>query len=160
MNNLSQTQLAAKAAYLNYQSETMLALYKKASETEKAAIIKQIDSFLPIIKANEKLFWLKFRRKLEICNEQSVLFPLGNVYLTVRAREALTESNEQPFDFLNRHQRGDYGLIGKEDWQENDISVKQGFRILSTYKTSKGVKIWVITEADRSSTTILLPSEY
>ncbi len=45
------------------------------------------------------------------------------------------------------------------DWKENDFSVKEGFTIFSAYKTSKGEKLWVITEADRSSSTVLLPSE-
>jgi hypothetical protein len=160
MNNLTQTQQDAKQAYLNYKSEQMLALYKKSSENERKAIIKQIDSFLSIISQDEKMFWLKFRRKLEAFNESKILFPLGQVFMTVGARQALKESNEQPFDFLIRHQTGDYGLICEKDRKENDLSVKEGFRILSAYKTAKGVKIWIITEADRSLTTILLPNEY
>jgi hypothetical protein len=73
--------------------------------------------------------------------------------MIVGATEALEESDQQPFEFLSRHQKSDYGIIGKEDWQENDLSVRENFRILSAYKTAKGVKIWIITEADRSSTT-------
>ena len=107
-----------------------------------------------------KIFWLKFRCKLESLNQKTVLFPLGQVFLTIGAREALAESGEKPFDFLSRHQSGDYGIIGKDDWRENDLSVKKGFRILSAYKTANDVKIWCITEADRSSSTVLLPSEY
>lgn len=160
MNNLTQTQHDAKQAYLKHQSEQMLALYKQADKSERNAIIKQIDSFLSVISQDEKLFWLKFRNKLERLNEAGVLFPLGSIYLTIGAREALQEANQEPFDFLSRHQTGDYGLICEEDKQENDLSVKEGFRILSTYKTNNDVKIWIITEADRSSTTILLPSEY
>jgi hypothetical protein len=53
-----------------------------------------------------------------------------------------------------------YGTVGKEDWKENDFSVKEAFRILSAYKTARDVRLWVITEADRSSTTVLIPSEY
>ncbi|MEJ7701223.1 MAG: hypothetical protein WKF71_16480 [Pyrinomonadaceae bacterium] len=100
------------------------------------------------------------RRKLETLNESKVLFPLGNVYLTIGAREALEESNQTANAFLSRHQCGDYGDICEDDKRENELSVKEGFRILSSYKTSQGVKIWVITEADRSSTTLLLPNEY
>ena len=158
--NLTQTQLNAKEAYLNQQSEQILALYKQADTSERKAIIKQIDGFLSVISKDEKLFWLRFRRKLEEINESAILFPLGQVFVTVGAREALEESNQQPFDFLLRHQKGDYGMVGKEDWQENNFSVKAGFRILSAYKTAKEVKIWLITEADRSSSTILLPEEY
>ena len=158
--NLSQTHRQAKEAYLNYQSEQMLALYKQSDTSERNAIIKQIDSFLSVISKDEKLFWLKFRRKLERLNESALLFPLGNVFMTIGAREALEGSNEQPFDFLSRHQTGDYGFVCDEDKQENDLSVKEGFRILSSYLTAKGVKFYIITEADRGSTTLLLPSEY
>jgi hypothetical protein len=160
MNNLTQTQQDAKAAYLNYQSEQMLALYAKADTNERNAIIKQIDSFLSVVPPDAKIFWLKFRRKLEILNESKILFQLGKTVMTIGAKEALTESNQQPNEFLARHQNGDWGIIGKEDAKENDLSVKVGFRILSAYKTARDVKIWVTTEADRSSTTILLPSEY
>ena len=56
--------------------------------------------------------------------------------------------------------RGDWGEVCAEDTQENDLSVDHGFRILSAYTLSTRVKVWVITEADRSSTCILLPEEY
>ena len=161
MNNLTQTQQQAKQAFLNRQQDEMLALYENADTTEREAIIKNIDSFLDVVPKDAKIFWLKFRRKLETLNEQSsVLFPLGEVYLTIGAREALEESNQTPNEFLAKHQSGDWGIIGKEDWKENDFSVKVGFRILSAYETSQDEKLWIITEADRSSTTILLPSEY
>ncbi len=161
MNNLTQTQQDAKAAYLNRQSEQMLALYENADTTEREAIIKNIDSFLDVVPKDAKIFWLKFRRKLETLNEQSsVLFPLGEVYLTIGAREALEESNQTPNEFLAKHQSGNYGDICKDDWEENDLSLKEGFRILSSYKTSKDVKLWLITEADRSSSCLLLPEEY
>lgn len=92
--------------------------------------------------------------------ENEVLFPLGQVFLTIGAREALEESNQNPNEFLARHQKGDWGDVCEDDRQENELSVKEGFRILSAYKTDRDVKIWMITEADRSSTTVLLPSEY
>ena len=160
MNNLTQTQQDAKAVYLHKQSDQMLAFYDKADANERKAIIKQINSFLSVISKEEKLFWLKFRRKLETLNKKAVLFPLGNVYLTIGAREALEESNQTATEFLAKHQSGDYGDICEDDKRENELSVKEGFRILSSYKTLKGVKIWIITEADRSSSTALLPSEY
>jgi hypothetical protein len=80
--------------------------------------------------------------------------------MTIGAREALAESNQLPNEFLAKHQAGDWGVVCEDDRRENDFSVKEGFRILSAYKTYDGVKIWIITEADRSSTTLLLPSEY
>jgi len=54
----------------------------------------------------------------------------------------------------------DWGEISEDDAQENELSLKEGFRLLSAYRTVKGQKIWIITEADRSATTVLLPSEY
>jgi hypothetical protein len=158
--NLTQTQKEAKEAFLNKQSEQMLALYKKADTDERNAVIRHIDSFLSVCNQSEKNFWLKFRRKLEVLNEKSILFSLGKIYLTVGASEALEESNQNPSEFLSLHQKGNWGIVGKEDSQENDFSVKNGFRIISAYKTNSDVKIWIITEADRSSTTVLLPSEY
>jgi len=92
--------------------------------------------------------------------QNKVLFPLGQIFLTIGAREVLEESNQTANEFLARHQSGDWGIICADDREENYFSVMEGFRILSAYKTSKGVKIWIISEACRISTTILLPSEY
>jgi hypothetical protein len=101
------------------------------------------------------------RNQNTITNPQNkVLFPLGQVFLTVGVREALEESEQMPIDFLSEHQSGNWGDICEADKQENELSVKEGFRILSAYKTTRGEKLWIITEADRSSTTCLLPSEY
>jgi hypothetical protein len=161
MNNLTQTKQDAKDAYLNNQQEQMINLYQNADADERKSIIKHIDSFFENGSRAEKIFWLKFRLKLERQNEKlKTLFPLGETVITIGAKEALAESNQLPNEFLAKHQIGDWGTVGKDDWQENDLSVKEGFRILSAYKTVCGVKIWVITEADRNSTTILLPSEY
>jgi hypothetical protein len=160
MNNLTQNQPDAKQAYLNQQQEQMLALYEKADTSERKAIIGHIDGFLSTCNQVEKTFWLRFRRKLEILNEKTILFPLGSVFVTIGAREAFYESKQEPFEFLSRHQCGDWGNICKDDADENDFSLKNGFRLLSAYKTACGEKFWIITEADRSSTTILLPSEY
>jgi hypothetical protein len=160
MNNLTQTQQDAKQAYLQQQQESMLAQYEKADTSERIAIIKHIDSFLSTCNQDQKTFWLQFRRKLEKLNESAILFPLGNIYLTIGAREALEESNQQPLEFLSRHQKGDFGIICEDDKRENEFSIKEGFRILSSYKTANGEKIWCITEASREITTLLLPEEY
>ena len=88
------------------------------------------------------------------------LFPLGQVVATAGALQALENAGQEPEEFLNRHDRGDWGEVSDEDKQENGFSVQQGFRILSAYTTSAGERIWIITEADRSATTILLPEEY
>lgn len=92
--------------------------------------------------------------------ENKALFDLGQTIMTIGAQEAFADSNELPSDFLAKHQSGDWGIIGKEDKQENEFSLKNGFRLLSAYRTTKGEKLWVITESDRSVTTILLPEEY
>lgn len=87
-------------------------------------------------------------------------FTLGQVVATPGALDTLRQANQTPFEFLQRHQAGDWGEVSPEDKQENDFSVVQGFRILSAYTLNTGVKLWLLTEADRSYTTLLLPEEY
>lgn len=89
-----------------------------------------------------------------------MLFQLGRILATPGVLEALKESGETPDTFLRRHARGDWGELCGEDRALNDEAVKDGTRILSAYKTKRNEKIWIITEADRSATTCLLPSEY
>ena len=69
MNNLTQAQQDAKQAYLDRQQDEMLVIYQNADKAERSAIIRQIDSFLSVITKGEKIFWLKFRRKLETIDE-------------------------------------------------------------------------------------------
>ena len=86
---------------------------------------------------------------------------LGRVLATPGALRALSEVGEDPLRLLARHASGDSGELDECDRRENERSVKNGWRILSSYPIGKdGEKVWVITEADRSSTTILFPSEY
>ena len=87
-------------------------------------------------------------------------FPLGQIVATPGALVALEEAGASPGTLLKRHVTGDWGGVDEHDRQENEFSVAQGFRLLSAYTLSNGTKLWIITEADRSSTTILLPSEY
>lgn len=87
-------------------------------------------------------------------------FVAGQILITPGAQAALEESEQLPITFLKRHLRGDWGEVDKHDQQENELSLQKGFRLLSAYRTSLNVKIWIITEADRSATTILLPEEY
>jgi hypothetical protein len=89
-----------------------------------------------------------------------MLFELGRIVATPGALRALEAAEQQPAEFLDRHVKGDWGDLDDEDKQENEFSVRNGFRILSAYTTSAGEKIWIITEADRSATTFLLPEEY
>ena len=88
------------------------------------------------------------------------LFPLGQCVATPGALAALEEAGQTPADFLNRHVCGDWGEIHPADKGMNEQALKDGARIFSVYRTSKGEKVWVITEADRASTCILLPDEY
>ena len=76
------------------------------------------------------------------------------------ALAALEKAGQQPGDFLSRHVTGDWGEVPPEDIKENKFSLRHGFRLLSAYRTSAVDKIRVITEADRSSTCVLLPEEY
>ena len=87
-------------------------------------------------------------------------FPLGRFLATPGALEALEQNNQSPFQFFARHINGDWGELDEADRQENELSLKQSFRILSAYHLTDGTKVWIITEADRSATTILLPEEY
>lgn len=88
------------------------------------------------------------------------LFKLGQLLITPGALETLQASGQSPWVFLARHMIGDYGELCDEDKRLNDEAVQDGSRILSSYTASTGAKLWVITEADRSATTILLPVEY
>ena len=87
-------------------------------------------------------------------------FPLGEVVFTPGAFRALVKSGQDAWEFLNRHASGDWGDVDEEDRRENERSLTDGCRLLSAYTLSTGTKIWIITEADRSSTCILLPEEY
>jgi hypothetical protein len=90
----------------------------------------------------------------------NVGFPLGQTVATPGALEAFARTGETPLPFLARHADGNWGDVDEHDKAENDFSVEHGFRILSAYRLADDTKIWIITEADRSSTTILLPEEY
>jgi hypothetical protein len=87
-------------------------------------------------------------------------FTLGQMLLTPGALEALEESGQSPQEFISRHARLEQGELSSEDHKENLFSVDKQLRIFSAYRTTKGVKLWCITEADRNYTTLLLPSEY
>jgi hypothetical protein len=88
-------------------------------------------------------------------------FALGETFITPGAQEALEISGETAIQFLRRHVSADWGAVSEEDAQENEVSLREGFRLLSVYRIAHGRRtIWIITEADRRSTTILVPSEY
>ena len=93
-------------------------------------------------------------------NRQRARFPLGDVVATPGALDALREAKQEPLGLLRRHQTGDWGDLDEEDKAENEFSLTHDLRLLSAYTLPTQVKIWVITEADRSVTTLLLPAEY
>ena len=88
------------------------------------------------------------------------LFPLGEVVATTGAVEALNQHNIEALKLLQLHVNGNWGSVDPEDAKANDFAVKNDERILSSYRIGEHTRIWVITEWDRSVTTLLLPSEY
>ena len=85
--------------------------------------------------------------------------PLGHVVATPGALALAREHGLDVVALLHRHRAGDWGDVSEHDAQANDRSVQNGTRVLSAYQT-RGGKLWVLTEADRSATTVLLPSDY
>ena len=85
-------------------------------------------------------------------------FKLGRLVITPAALEAIPEQEVK--NAIDRHAKGDWGNLSQEDIYEKECALKNGARILSSYELSTGEKFWVITEADRSATTVLLPSDY
>ena len=92
-------------------------------------------------------------------NNTRALFPLGCTHITPAARDLLAAAGISPAALLARHVAGDWGDVPPEDARENALSLRAGFRLVSSYPVGDG-RIWIITEADRSSTLLLLPSEY
>lgn len=92
-------------------------------------------------------------------NSKTIRFPLGQIVATPGALELLDRAAVNASDLLQRHQRGDWGNVPPEDVAENEYAIVNGLRILSSYPLGE-CRIWIITEADRSVTTLLLPEEY
>jgi len=88
------------------------------------------------------------------------MFDLGKIVATPGALNAIRRSSQSPAEFLQRHATGDWGDVDSEDSEANRIALREGERILSSYKTRLGDTVWIITEADRSSTCLLLPEDY
>ena len=93
------------------------------------------------------------------------LFPLGRLVMTGNLQRALQESDPEHWEealkaLIARHAEGDCGDLDSHDRDENDRALKHGGRLFSAYTTSSGLKVWVITEADRTCTTALLPDDY
>lgn len=90
--------------------------------------------------------------------ETRAKFELGTVRMTPGVTEAVNAKERA--EALYRHSTGDWGEVPYSDHQENELSLREGYRLFSVYRTEDGVTFWVITEADRSSTMMLLPEEY
>ena len=86
-------------------------------------------------------------------------FLLGRILATPGALEALREAGQDPLRFLSRHAAGDWGDLVPCDRRENELALEHGRRLLSSYPVGE-TRVWIITEADRSVTTLLLPEEY
>ena len=85
-------------------------------------------------------------------------FPMGRMLITPAALESIPPDDVHKA--IARHAAGDWGDVDEHDRAENELSLREGFRLLSVYKTEGGEKFWIITEADRSATTVLLPEDY
>jgi hypothetical protein len=85
-------------------------------------------------------------------------FELGTIVATPGALGDIPQ--DEIARALGRHHSGDWGDLCEQDKQENETSLREGYRLMSAYKASDGTKFWIITEADRSVTTVLLPEEY
>jgi len=91
---------------------------------------------------------------------ENALFPLGHIVATPGALDLLDRSGTNGFDLIRRHQKGDWGNVPPEDAAANQEGIRMGFRLLSSYFLNEQERLWIITEADRSVTTLLLPEEY
>ena len=86
------------------------------------------------------------------------LFPMGQCVITANAKDALHPEDVK--QALDRHARGDWGELCADDWQENEVALSQHLRLFSRYKDRDGTSFYIITEHDRSVTTVLLSSDY
>lgn len=144
------------SAWSNLSLEDLCDLMRCRSQTFHASqyFIFLLDSF----RSDLVRFHLMNSKERE--EDQPPLFESGQIVATPGALQALAEAEQTPREFLIRHLRGDWGDLDDEDKKENDLSLEQGSRLLSAYHLTTGVKIWIITESDRSVTTFLLPDEY
>jgi hypothetical protein len=90
----------------------------------------------------------------------SALFQPGRILATPAALRVMQEAGAGPCDYLRRHLTGSWGIVSVAGQHANNCAVREGGRILSLHRLKSGTKVWIITEADRSATTILLSSEW
>ena len=91
-------------------------------------------------------------------DDEPMCFPLGEVVITRAALDSVPAPEVQAA--LARHAAGDWGDVSDDDRQENELALREGLRLFSVYRGQRGTKFWIITEADRSATTVLLPEDY
>jgi hypothetical protein len=103
---------------------------------------------------------LPFRPSILNIAPEHPLFTLGKLVATPGAIGLLKQHGLSPFEYGTRHWQGDWGDLETEDVEANQAALKHGTRLFSSYRIGDGDTLWIITEADRSSTTLLLPSEY
>jgi hypothetical protein len=94
-----------------------------------------------------------------ICR-RAVDLPLGQIVSTPGALDALAKASQSGAELIDRHRSGDWGEVDSGDWALNDRALIDGDRVLSAYRLKDDTRIWIITESDRSVTTLLLPEEY
>ena len=85
-------------------------------------------------------------------------FSLGRILITANVENIIERAEIEAA--LGRHARGDWGDVGPEDWRANQIALREGERVFSTYTDRRNTRFYIITEADRSATTVLLPGDY
>jgi hypothetical protein len=95
-----------------------------------------------------------------VTHEPTERLPLGQVVITVPALAACLVAGLWPHELLDRHRQGDWGELCLEDRRANRVALSCGYRVLSVYELPTGIRVWCLTEADRSVTTVLLPEEY
>ena len=106
-----------------------------------------------------RLFWNQ-HDQLNSLLEMGGKFPLGERYVTAAARQALEEQSHQPVEFLLRHRNGDWGELNEQTARANENALVYGGRLISRYSLRTEGKIWALTEADKASTTLLLPKDW
>jgi hypothetical protein len=87
-------------------------------------------------------------------------FPLGRLVATPGALAAFVAVGTTPLPYLSRHAAGEWGAVDQDDQRANDHALRDGERLFSAYTLPNGTRVWIITEWDRSLTTVLLPEEY
>jgi hypothetical protein len=145
------------------QQEGLLPRFEdmQTDEEQQRAYVDQLDRLYERLCLNQGLPWPPPRNGQP---ERKLLFPrfaLGEIVATQGAQQVLKQAEKAPAEYLLRHVQGDWGELHEEDIKENEFSVEHGFRLLSNYPIPEtGERLWIITEYDRSVTTILRPDEY